>query len=70
MSVSGAYLTFLLWFSGATAPFLWLSVVPDCKLAAVHQIRALEEECYFRWESIFPFLLVVKYLSLKTATAF
>lgn len=57
-------------FQGLRLPFLWLSVVPDCKLTAVHQIRALEEECYFRWESIFPFLLVVKYLSFKRATAF
>lgn len=55
MSGSGAYLTFPLWFLGATAPFLLLSVVPDCKLTAVHQIRTLEEECCFRWESIFPF---------------
>lgn len=34
--------------------FLLLSVLPGWKLTAVHQIRALEEECCFRWESIFP----------------
>lgn len=54
MSGSGAYLTFLLWFAAATAPFLLLSVVPGYRHAAVHQIRTLEEECCLRWESIFP----------------
>lgn len=54
MSGSGAYLTFPLRFSrgySSLSPSLWSRC---CESTAVHQIRAFEEECCFRWWSFFP----------------